>query len=123
MKRGSSPTPEEELDWIIAAETAEMISKGNKGTWKPPIFQDKKVWVKYAYEDPLKPGYGGGPWPFDWERALLDRRYRQGLYNAVQAKPVWTAKKWREATQDLLVTVRQSLFDSEKLPIEQQMKD
>lgn len=123
MNRASSPTPEEELDWIIAADTAEMIHGTKKGIWINPREKDKKKWTKYAFENPLHPGYGGGPWPFDWERALLDRRYRQGLYNAIASKPVWTAKNWRDATKDLLVTVRQSLFDSERLPIEKQMKD
>lgn len=61
----------------------------------------------FSYEDagpqlgnPDAPGYGGGPWPFDYHRALRSDGYRAGVYNAMRA--VWTASNWKQATQDLL---------------------
>lgn len=61
----------------------------------------------YSYEDatpgfanPDAPGYGGGPWPFDRERAIFSDGYRRGVFNAMVAR--WTAQQWKRAAQELL---------------------
>ena len=48
-----------------------------------------------AFANPLSWGYGGGetPWPFSYQKALRDGRYRAGIRNAIKAD--WTASNWK----------------------------
>jgi len=60
-----------------------------------------------AFADPLLSGYGAGPWPFDYEKALVDKRYRAGVTNAMEAD--WTSQNWKFATESLLSLVYKEL--------------
>jgi len=60
-----------------------------------------------AFADPELAGYGAGPWPFDYERALLDKRYRSGVQNAAEAD--WTSQNWKYAAEQLLSMVYKEL--------------
>lgn len=56
------------------------------------------VWYPRAeFGNPDSPGYGGGPWPFDHDRAILNDGYRAGVYNAMVS--TWTASNWKAAAQ------------------------
>jgi len=59
------------------------------------------VWYPRAeFGNPDSPGYGGGPWPFDRSKAILNDGYRAGVYNAMVA--TWTASNWKFYAQRLL---------------------
>lgn len=55
-----------------------------------------------AFANPGSRGYGGdeAPWPFDYQRALEDARYRAGIGNAIRSD--WPAQNWKLAARDLL---------------------
>jgi len=56
------------------------------------------VWYPRAeFGNPDSPGYGGGPWPFDRAKAIINDGYRAGVYNAMVA--TWTASNWKYAAQ------------------------
>lgn len=103
---------EEELDWIIAAETAEMQSKQKRGTLPRHLKPKEKIRPK-AFANPRSFGYGGGehPWPFSYRRAFWDARYRQGVKNAMKAD--WTASNWKYAAKKMLEDIDQQLWESE----------
>jgi len=63
--------------------------------------------VRLAFADRRSFGYGGPgtPWPFDVERAKVDRRYRTGINNAINAYPQWTDAKWRKEAGRILAAI------------------
>jgi len=112
MKRASSPTIEEELEWIIAADTAEIIHKQKKGTL-PKHLKPKEKLRPLAFANPRSFGYGGGehPWPFSYRRAFWDARYRQGVKNAIKAS--WTASNWKYAARKLMEDLDLQIWEGE----------
>lgn len=108
MKRVSSPTPEEELDWIIEAETAEILHRKKVGKLPKHLVPKEKPRPK-AFANPNSFGYGGGetPWPFSYEKALLDGRYRAGIRNAIKSD--WTASNWKYSARRLLDVLLEEL--------------
>jgi len=107
-KRASSPTPEEELDWIIAEQTAWLDWATKKKKLPKHLVRKEKPKAK-AFANPSSWGYGGGetPWPFSYEKALLDGRYRAGIRNAIKSD--WTASNWKYTARRLLDVLLEEL--------------
>lgn len=63
-----------------------------------------------AFANPRSWGYGGGetPWPFDYNKAMRDARYRTGIRNAIHSN--WTASNWQYAAKLLLLEVLEELI-------------
>jgi len=108
MKRVPSFSLEEELDLIIESETAEMLHRQKTGKLPKHLTPKEKVHPK-AFANPNSWGYGGGetPWPFSYERALTDGRYRAGIRNAYKAD--WTASNWKYAAKKLMKALLEEL--------------
>jgi len=107
-KRGTSPTPEEELDWIIEAETAEILHRKKHGRLPKHLVPKERIRPK-AFANPYSWGYGGGetPWPFSYAKALNDGRYRAGIRNALKSS--WTASNWKHAADKLYAALLEEL--------------
>jgi len=90
----------------LAKQYAVVYTKEEKKETKPIL----------AYANPLGWGYGGGetPWPFSYQKALHDGRYRAGIRNAINSN--WVSQNWRLAARRLLTRVLDELiaeYDSE----------
>jgi len=60
-----------------------------------------------AFANPRHAGYGGGPWPFDINKAYKDSYYRSGIRKALDAS--WTASNWKFEARRLLVVILSDL--------------
>jgi len=78
IKTRHPDTPEDEwLDWRtreIQAYEIERARKREKRETAAERTRQRNANLHYA--DPSKGGVGGGPWPFDWKRALSEGKYR-----------------------------------------------
>lgn len=59
------------------------------------------------FGNPEHPGYGGGEWPFDKQRAYTDVNYRNGIRKAIGAS--WPDGFWKFVAQKTLVLVLDDL--------------